>query len=229
MRLRLRLCWLLLLWGGSACAAAAPAEEPPALSARFSVSTSKHPSPQPWFFSRDARQIAWLKGAIDEVWHLDAQGRLSFERVFHTERQVVTYSSGELAALGVQADWWLLTRLVDARQLAALKQVASSGAGATRTLRLQGQHQGTHLRVDWMPALQLPALIERRDKTGFTRIQLTAHATVAPVPWPQPGARSADYLRLDAADAGDMGYEAVMRKSEAMDLRAGWRLPHAHD
>jgi hypothetical protein len=107
--------------------------------------------------------------------------------------------------------------------------VSSSGAGATRTLRLQGQHQGAQLRVDWMPALQLPALIERRDKIGFTRIQLMAQAAIAPAHWPQPGARSADYLRLDAADAGDMGYEAVMRKSEAMDLRAGWRLPHAPD
>jgi hypothetical protein len=222
------LAWMLVGWCGN-LATAAPAPEPPALSAKFSVSTSKHPSRQLWFFSRNDHRVAMLKGTIDEVWHQDAQGRLSFERVFHIERQVVTYSTGELAALGVQADWAALASLVGARELAALKPMSSSGAGATRTLRLQGQHQGAQLRVDWMPALQLPALIERRDKIGFTRIQLMAQAAIAPAHWPQPGARSADYLRLDAADAGDMGYEAVMRKSEAMDLRAGWRLPHAPD
>jgi hypothetical protein len=225
----MRLLTLMLVACCTTCAVAAPATEPAALSAKFSVNTSKHPQPQPWFFSRNAHQVALLKGGIDEVWHRDAQGRLSFERVFHAERRVVDYSSGELAALGVQADWAALATLVDARELAALKQVSSSGTGATRTLRLQGQHHGTHLRVDWMPALQLPALIERRDKLGFTRIQLMAYATVAPKNWPQPGAQSTDYLRFDAADVGDMGHEAVLRKSEAMDLRAGWRLPHHRD
>jgi hypothetical protein len=224
-----RLLGWLLTWCCCAAAAAAPANDPPALSAKFTVSTSKHPNPQAWFFSRDAHQVAWFKGSIDEVWHRDAQGRLSFERVFHAERQVVTYSSGELAALGVQADWAALASLVGAQELASLKQVSSRGTGATRRLRLQGVHAGARWRVDWMPAWQLPALIERRTTAGFTRIQLIDHAVVAPVQWPKAGAQSADYLRLDAADAGDMGYEAVMRQSEAMDLRAGWRLPHTHD
>ncbi len=224
-----RLLGLLLTWCCCAPVAAAPANEPPALSAKFMVSTSKHPNPQAWFFSRDAHQVALLKGSIDEVWHRDAQGRLIFERVFHAERQVVTYSSGELAALGVQADWAALASLVSAQELASLKQVSSRGTGATRSLRLQGQHQGAWWRIDWMPALQLPALIERRSPAGFARIQLLVHNTVATADGPRPGTRSADYLRLDAADAGDMAYEAVMRKSQALDLRAGWRLPHLND
>jgi hypothetical protein len=230
-----RLISLMLLWCCCALAStaraapAAPAGEGPALSAKFSVSTSKHPGPQAWYFWRDAQRLALLKGAFDEIWHRDGQGRVRFERVFHPERQVVDYSPGELAALGVQADWAALASMVDARELAALKQVSSRGTGAARTLRLQGQHHGAHLRIDWVPALQLPALIERRDSTGFARIQLVEHTHVAPAHWPQPGQQSADYLRFDIADAGDMTYEAVMRKSEAMDLRAGWRLPHAHD
>ena len=44
-----------------------------------------------------------------------------------------------------------------------------------------------------------------------------------------PGARSADYLRIDAADFGDMEYDPVVRKAEAIDIRAGWRSAHAHD
>ncbi|GAP34226.1 hypothetical protein ISF6_4005 [Piscinibacter sakaiensis] len=43
------------------------------------------------------------------------------------------------------------------------------------------------------------------------------------------GQRSADYLRLDAADFGDMDYDPVVRKAEALDIRLGWRTAHHHD
>jgi hypothetical protein len=220
-----RWLWLWLL-GCGGLPVAAPAAEPdaPALSARFMVSTSTHPAPQAWIFWREARRVAWLKGPIDEVWHRDAQGRLHFERVFHAERQVVDYSAGELAALGVQADWADLSRLVSARERATLKPVGHSGAGAMRTLHLQGGTPASRLRIDWLPALQLPALIERRERAGTTRIRLVEHSATAPAQWPRPGQRAADYLHLDAADAGDMGHDAAMRKSQTLDQRAGWRL-----
>jgi hypothetical protein len=201
----------------------------PDLAAKFSVVASSAPGVHTWYFFRSAQRIAMLRGDIDEVWHRDAQGRISFERVFHTERQAVDYSTGELATLGVQADWSALATLVDARELAALKLVSRSGSGAAQTLRLQGQLKGERIRVDWLPALQLPARIERQNKQGRTQIELVQHTSTAPHEWPQPGRKSADYLRFDAADFGDMDYQPVVRKSEAMDVRAGWRVAHKHD
>jgi hypothetical protein len=54
----------------------------------------------------------------------------------------------------------------------------------------------------------------------------------APTPlpnWPEIGVKSAHYLHLDAADFGDMDYDPVVRKSEALDMRLGWRASHKHD
>jgi hypothetical protein len=244
-RLFLRWAGLSIGWGLALClAGAAHADKSaglpglglntatPDLSAKFKVTASGVVAPHTWYFSRNAQRIAMLKGDVDEVWHRDAKGRLSFERVFHTDRQAVDYSTGELATLGVQADWAALASLVNPQELAGLKLISRSGSGASQTLRLQGQQKGEHLRVDWLPALQLPALIERQNKSGRTRIELQQHATntnQVPAAWPQPGQRSADYLRFDAADFGDMDYQPVVRKSEAMDIRAGWRVAHKHD
>lgn len=36
------------------------------------------------------------------------------------------------------------------------------------------------------------------------------------------------YERLDAADLGDMDYDAFARKAEAYDVKLGWRQPHEH-
>jgi hypothetical protein len=204
----------------------APASD---LAAKFSVTAIGAAGARSWYFFRNAQRIAVLKGDIDEVWHRDPQGRISFERVFHTERQAVDYSTGELATLGVQSDWAALATLLDPRELASLKLVSRTGQGAAQTLRLERRRGAEFVRVDWLPALQLPARIDRQNKAGRTRIELLQHATTAPSAWPQPGQRSADYLHFDAADFGDMDYQPVVRKSEAMDIRAGWRVAHKHD
>lgn len=215
--------------------AMAAADAPPPLSARYAVSTLTKPGARmqqaQWTLHRSADQVALLKGAIDEVWSRDPQGRVSFQRVFHDHAKVADYSAGELATLGVAVDWNTLATLVDGAEMAALKPAGRSGSGDALRWRLQGLgSSGERLRIDWLPALQLPALLLRtwRDGTS-TRIELLAHASAAPADWPQPGARSAAYLHLDAADFGDMDAEPVVRLSEALDVRSGWRKPHAHD
>jgi hypothetical protein len=47
----------------------------------------------------------------------------------------------------------------------------------------------------------------------------------------EPGSARADvanYERFDAADLGDMDYDAFARKAEAYDVKLGWRQPHEH-
>jgi hypothetical protein len=183
-----------------------------------------------WHFYRQPQRIALLKGAIDEIWHRDEQGQVSFERVFHDEQRAVDYSAGELTTLGVQTPWSALTTFVDARTLGALRVVSHSGTGVSERVRLAGVAGGDSLRVEWLPALQLPARLTRTDRAGtITDMRLVQQAAQAPADWPTPGQRSAAYLRLDAADFGDMGYETVVRLSEALDVRLGWRQPHSHD
>lgn len=225
--------------GRAAEPALALSADPSPLAARYGVtvtprsSATREPAPVrrvQWYFIRDAERVALLKGNIDEAWHRDTRGRLSFERAFHDEQRVADYGAGELATLGVRADWSALSSFIDPKELALLRVVARSGRGEHERVRLEGAVAGQSLRVDWLPALQLPGLISRRNRDGgSTRIELERHAAVAPADWPVPGERSAGYLRLDAADFGDMDYEPVVRKSEALDVRGGWRSAHGHD
>jgi hypothetical protein len=207
--------------------------EPAAVSARYAVTVTTKPAgarQNIWYFYRQPQHVILMKGAIDEIWHRDEQGQVSFERIFHDEQRAVDYSAGELTTLGVQAPWSALATFVDARLLSALHVVSRTGQGATERVRLAGVVGGDTLRVDWMPALQLPLRLIRTDRAGaVTDMRLVQHAAQAPADWPKPGQRSSAYLRLDAADFGDMGYETVVRLSEALDVRLGWRQPHSHD
>lgn len=224
-------------WG---CGLASPASELSPLAARYAVTIeSATPSPRQmpgqfqrltWYFYRNAQQIALLKGSVDEVWYRDAQNRISFERVFHTDERVVDYSTGELATLHVKVDWSALSCFVDPSELAQLKRVSAKGKGRDERWRLSGKVGQDRITVDWLPALKLPQSLTRHTQGGKTvRMELVAAAANPPPNWPQPGAQSAHYLHLDAADFGDMGYDPVVRKSEALDTRLGWRSSHRHD
>ena len=183
-----------------------------------------------WYFYRQPQRIALLKGNVDEIWYRDEQQRISFERVCHDDERVVDYSTGELKTLGVTVNWAELSTFVHPEDLRLLKFNSKHGLGDTTLVHLNGVLGQERLAIDWLPALQLPKRITRQDKSGFkVRMELMESAAVAPNTWPHPGAKSAGYLHLDAADFGDMSYDPVVRKSEALDLRLGWRAPHAHD
>lgn len=183
-----------------------------------------------WTFVRAEDRIALFKSGTGEVWTRDAAGRIALERVFDTERTVVAYSPGELATLGVSVDWSALGRLVDPQELRLLVLVARSGQGRGERLRLQHPRRidgQSVLLVEWLPALQLPARIVRRQADGgVLRIELAQH-TPAPPAVLLDAERTQDYARIDAADFGDMESDPVVRKAEAIDQRSGLRAPHA--
>lgn len=192
------------------------------------------PTPHTWYFYRDPARVALLKGNVDELWLRDAQQRISFARVFHDDARVVEYSTGELLTLHVNADWAALSSFVDPSELAQFKRVSVQGKGRDARWRYAGwMGQGpsqVKVTVDWLPALQLPQRLVRQVKGGTT-VRMTLVET-APMPlshWPVVGEREANYLHLDAADFGDMDYDPVVRKSEALDARLGWRASHTHD
>jgi len=212
--------------------------ELPPVAARYSVTIERaasgashvKPPKHTWYFYRDAQRVAVLKGSVDEVWFRDAQQRVSFERVFHDDARVVDYSTGELATLHVQVDWAALSTFVDPLELAQLKRVSQQGQGKDTRLLLRGRVGQELVTVDWSPALKLPLRLTRQAKDGTTVRMVMLESAPSPRPnWPVIGERSADYLHLDAADFGDMNYEPVVRKSEALDVRLGWRASHKHD
>lgn len=212
--------------------------DPAPVAARFSVTierasvaaTPAQTQRHSWYFYRDAQRVALLKGSVDEVWFRDAQQRVSFERVFHQDQRVVDYSTGELATLQVKVDWAALSTFVDPSELAQLKLVSRQGKGRDVRLHLRGWVGQERVTVDWLPALQLPLRLMRQVKGGTTVHMRMVESAPTPLPsWPEVGLKSANYLHLDAADFGDMDYDPVVRKSEALDTRLGWRASHKHD
>lgn len=198
---------------------------------RASVAATR-PQPQrhTWYFYRDAQRVALLKGSVDEVWFRDSQQRVSFERVFHEDQKVVDYSTGELATLHVKVDWAALSTFVDPSELAQLQLVSKQGKGRDVRLHLQGRVGQERVTVEWLPAMQLPLSLIRQVKGGPTVRMRMVESASSPLPsWPVVGLSSANYLHLDAADFGDMDYDPVVRKSEALDTRLGWRPSHKHD
>lgn len=202
----------------------------PVIAARYEVSvlpakgSAKARQTHTWYFFRDAQRVAVVKGDSEEAWFRDAQERVRFERTFHDEQRVVEYSTGELATLGVTTDWQAIATFIDARELALLEPMAARGGDSRAAPVLVGKVGAATLRVQWMPDLQLPALAERREADGSrVRLVLKQSASPAPATWPQPGVRGADYLRIDAADFGDMAQDPTVRKAEAMDVSIGWR------
>jgi hypothetical protein len=183
-----------------------------------------------WYFDRNAESVALLKGNVEEVWFRDAHDRISFERVFHDDARVVDYSTGELATLQVHADWAALSRFVDPAELAQLKLISKQGKGRDAKWHLRGRVGKEQLYVVWSPALELPQRLTRHVP-GVTRVSmlLVATARKSEPNWPVVGEKSANYLHLDAADFGDMDDDPVVRKSEALDTRLGWRASHKHD
>ena len=158
---------------------------------------------QEWVFWRQADTVAIHKGSTEEIWQRDAQGHITLQRVLHAQRTVVDYSAGELAALGIEADWSELSRFGSTR--------GASG-------------------VDWDDSLNLPKrftqLINQRT---LVRFDLLESLPGAPADWDLPGHRSAGYAHIDAADFGDMAYDPAVRAAESLDVRAGWRqAAHRH-
>jgi hypothetical protein len=183
-----------------------------------------------WDFVREPGRVALIKGNIEEHWLRDEAGRIRFERVLHERRAVAEYSAGELATLGIEPQWSALERMVDPQELVRLKVTRHTGQGAAERVELVGRSGAVTLHVTWSPALQLPTSIERRGPAGeLVSMKLRSHAPTPRASGPASDPRIDDYARIDAADFGDMPYDATVRVAEAIDVRSGWRRPHAHD
>ena len=202
------------------------------IAARYRVTISRRDASkrmrsvvETWTFERTERRITLVRGDIEEHWMRDERGTVRFERVFHADQRVVDYTAGELATLGIDVSWDGLATFVDARELATLERVGESRA----TQRYSGKAGSRSIAIEWSPQAGLPARLTRVSANGRAQFELLESHASAPASWPVAGVRSADYLHVDAADFGDMEYDAFVRKAEAFDVMAGWRKPHAHD
>jgi hypothetical protein len=226
------LAGLLAFAAGTAQAAAdepAPAFKPAA--ARYQETRGDgdgHRHGSEWVFIRSGAQVELGRGGYVELWERDERGEISWQRVFHDERKLISYTPGELRTERRAPSWEVLNSIIDERLLGSLRPV-----GATRYLghaatRYRGEVDGERIEVLWLDAERLPATVSRRDKTHSYQLRLRElHPAPAPG-WPRADlARAADYEYIDGSDLGDREYEPFVRKVLAMDEAHG-AGGHAH-
>ena len=210
-------------------ASAAQVTAAPDLVARYRVTWTapgRAAQVQQWQLQRSATEISWIKGGgREDIWRRDSSG-IRLLRVLRNDRHLIDYSAGELRTLGVQADWQALGSLLTEADLARLRRLPDAQRGASH--HYQGEPGGEWVDLRWDPVARLPVQLLRRSKTGQVLYQRLAQRDSHAADWPRAGAGTEDFQRLDAADFGDMGYNPVVRREEARDALAGWRVPHPH-
>lgn len=213
-------------------AAATTLADPPPIAARYRVTLALRGQPaqvQQWQLLRQANEICWTKGqALAEIWRRDSSG-IRLERVLPEDKHLIDYSAGELRALQVVVDWHGLGTLLAETDLARLQPVRGTAARRPGLpVDYRGQLAGDAVALRWDPVARLPLRLQRSSPAGRVLFERLALHAVAPADWPRPGAGSADYQRLDAADFGDMDDNPVVRRAQARDVLAGWRQAQRH-
>ena len=179
-----------------------------------------------WYFSRNGNQIEIGRGAYIELWERDERGDVSWLRIFHDDRKLISYTPGELSAQSRALPWQTLNTLFGAKVLLGkLSRVGETKYLNRPATRYTGKVGNKEIEVVWLDAEQLPGRIVHRDQM-HTYYQL-ALQELRPAPasgWPRSDlARSQSYEFISGADLGDREYDPFVKKVLAMDGHS-----HAH-
>jgi len=164
---------------------------------------------QRWSFTRRANVVEyrWHDRGISEHWRRDARQNVSHERVHHREATRVRYTAGELAALGVAAQWSKLEHVI----VPPSESGMTKGAATTRRGHPARRYTSPRLEVTWLEDLALPAEVlstsASGERTHMRLLALTSPATEL--------AEQQHYRQLDFADFGDMEYDPFVSKHSA--------------
>ena len=187
---------------------------PPALSARFTVLLNAQV--QELYLRRTDTQIqtAWLTSGKWTLWTRSPEGEFNLQQVFMSEQRVVEYVSGELKTRRMVPDWLQLGSLVMPSMLDQARQVGHGRRLGRSAIHYRGKLAGDPADLWWLPGPSLPASFEwGRGKQAIVW-QLR---TITPAGTAFDEALLRDFVRMDAADLGDMEgdpfVDALLRES----------------
>lgn len=165
-----------------------------------------------WYFWRQPNQVETreVTGAAGQIWELSPKGQISYQRIFHTARRVIEYSSGELRSVKDYSEWRKITSLLDPFQLgAALTGGEKIEAQGRQVLRNVGQMDGEIWEVLWLAQEQIPLRVRRESKMYTEVMQLKEVYPLAQAPWARN--ETAGYEVIDYADLGDKESDPFVR------------------
>ena len=216
-----------------------PASQPPgetiataSVAAHFEASTQiggkRGSDKTDWYFLRQANRIETIRpnGGIAEIWIRDERGDLTLKRIFHPDRRVVEYTTGNLRAMGATAPWTALGSIIDPLTLAQqFKRLGTVKIPHGIATIYKDTRKGQSIEIWWLDQVALPArIIHESDGKSFSLTLKSLHAAPPPS-WPfVDDAALASYLVIDAADLGDRHGDPFVRKVEQLDAET-----HAFD
>lgn len=189
--------------------------------------TEKNSQSSKWYFWRQARRTETRDALTKqgEIWERNNAGQFFYTRLFYNERVAVEFMPGDLKATGASASWQQLSSIVDPNTLG--KELALTGKENLDKMTVEyyrGTLNGIDTEVDWLPALQLPARIAKKQPDGIFQLSLSgcdelSKAAMQPI----SKVELDEFRHLDYADMGDMELDPVVQHIE--QLMGG----HHHD
>jgi hypothetical protein len=202
------------------------------LAARF-VETKYEPDEpaveSDWTFIRSSERIETLQGDYAEIWERDDRGEITLKRVFHDDRKLVEYTTGELRAQRRLKEWSRLATILDERVLASLEQRGTTSVLKQPAVRYVGRLGNERVEVVWLTRQAIPAKVVRSHRGSTYSLEIRA-LRPAPEAFLAPDSREKieSYEVFDAADLGDREHELFVQKVLAMDSGRPGGHQHAH-
>ncbi|MDX1951062.1 MAG: hypothetical protein SFY81_02695 [Verrucomicrobiota bacterium] len=170
------------------------------------VEQGKNKTVQTWTFERKTNQVFQTRHDRIEIWTKTGPREIALEQVYRAEKLIIEFNQGELNAAGHTNGWNAFNQLVNTNLFARLGQQSPKRVLGHNALRFKGEVDGAEWVIHWIPDLSLPALIERKDKSGRMRTELKKLNTTPEV------LNLSGFERLDYADLGDMEYHPGVKK-----------------
>lgn len=167
-----------------------------------------------WYLVRSANRIETAGNGRAELWERSPQGGdVSMRRVFWNEAVVLEYHAGDLRAMNMEPAWRALGTVLDPEVLSALTETGSRKMLGHRVQVYRGGAGRDRLKVWWIKALSLPALVKRTGELGTYTMKLVETRNAAPAEWPLASRGKTDDFRVvDAADLGDLEHDPVVKR-----------------
>ncbi|MGB3942564.1 MAG: hypothetical protein WBK96_13840, partial [Candidatus Manganitrophaceae bacterium] len=199
------------------------------LAARF-VETRHSPdapaSKRDWFFTRSEMWIETAGKDDTEIWERDERREISLKRIFHGDRKLIEYTSGELRAQRRIKAWSVLATILDERILARLEKRGETTVLKQPAVKYVGRLGDERVEVVWLARQAIPAkLVRKNGETSYT-LELQELRETPDASWPTVKREIDAYEWLDGADLGDREYDPFVRK--VLSLDAGRPAGHTH-
>jgi hypothetical protein len=182
-----------------------------------------------WYFVRQDRQIETARAGYAEVWRRDERGEIMWRRVFHEDRKLVEYTTGQLRTENRLPAWNTLNTVIDSKRLAELKTTGHAPAFSRPATHYRGTLGDESVEVVWLSREVIPARIVRKGKdVTYTLTLLELHDAPQPS-WPQANPAQTDsYELIDGADLGDREYDPFVARLLQVDARHDPHGGHRH-